>query len=88
MLSRSIRGGVKIWEHYRSCLCADFARVGYLCSQNPTIIKHVKDPDNRDPKNLLAVDHVIECLILKKNFSDQQEWNNELARLIDKFWKE
>jgi hypothetical protein len=83
-----IERGLVIWNHYRERLMTDFARVGYLVSPNPVIIAHSGDPDNSDPQNRLAVDRVIERLLISGRDLTEEERNVELARAIDLFWKE
>ena len=59
-----IERGLVVWNQYRERLMTDFARVGYLVSPNPVIIDHAGDIKSSDRQNCLAVDRVIERLLI------------------------
>ena len=66
----------------------DFARVGYLVSPNPVIIDHAGDIKSSDRHNCLAVDRVIERLLISGTDLTEDDRIVELARSIDLFWEE
>jgi hypothetical protein len=78
----------QVWEHYRGRLMMDSARVAYLCSPNPVIIAHSEDRNNRDPENNLAVERIIERLILPRTPHKPEDRATVLAGLVEQFWHE
>jgi hypothetical protein len=77
-----------IWNCYKPKLTTDLAMVAYLCSPNPHIIKHSQELTNMSPQVHLAVDRVIERLVLTRRDYTSENKDNVLADLIEKFWKE
>ncbi len=55
-----------VWNHYQRHLTHDNARVAYLCPPNPIIVDHSQDTDNSDTENILAVERIIEKMILSR----------------------
>ena len=79
-----------IWTNYKARITSDLSRVAYLCSPTPQIIEHMKDRINLTPHVCLglAVDRVIERLILPRKKHTNKNKDEVLSDLIDKFWKE
>ena len=67
---------------------SDSARIAYLCSPNPVIVAHAEDRKNREPENNLAVERVIERLMLPTTPHKPEDRDIVLAGLVEKFWQE
>ena len=79
---------VKVWEHYRSRMITEIARIAYLCSPHPVIIAHSQDSTNKDPENLPAIERFIDRIILPWSTPKPEDRVTELARLVEKYWEE
>ena len=78
----------QVWEHYRGRLMMDSARVAYLCSPSLVIIVHSEDHNNRESENNLAVERIIERLILPRTVHKPEDRATVLAGLVEQFWQE
>ena len=75
-------------NHYKPALLTDLCCVGYLCSPNLVIIAHEYDLGHNHAENLLAIERLIEEVILPKTRPQESIRAAVLADLIDTFWNE
>jgi hypothetical protein len=78
----------QIWDCYKPKLLNDYARVAYLLSPHAEIMKHAIDPANRDPLDNIAVETMIEKLLVSHDHENEEEHAQELSDKITTFWSE
>lgn len=78
----------KSWHYYKPKLLNDYVRVAYLLSPHPEVMKRATDPANRDPLDNIAVETLIEKLLVFHDHESEEEKMVELLNKITTFWSE
>ena len=68
-------------------LLNDVVHESYLLSPDPTIMAFALKPENRDPEDRLACEHLVFKMFVPKHFLHNEEQEEEKARLIESFGK-
>ncbi len=76
---------LELWKQRRPKLLHDYARVGYILSQHPIIMKHARE--NMSMEDMEAAKRLITKLVIPVNVVGKDQISLQ-AKLIHQFWKE